>query len=343
MTPDKFAPNPKDGQMPDVTTGHHTHRYLRLSLAMVVVALFVSIAVQIVRSGTWLPSISHYFYSPAHNVFVGALIAVSLALVVLAGRDLETIFLDVAAIFAPLIALIPTGATAGILNSIPRVPGSQATPCDPDGNCIPHELLETIRHDVLTYTVVLGIVVALSIVVRLIERNDPSSVDQSGPGWRFWSAAIGPIVAVLVAVVLNVAAFTPVFGTGFPFTSGFPISVHFAATIAFFGAFTLVPATNAIRYIREWARRGGGVRELTTETVSRGGETSEINLCEAIIYVLVPVAMVADILWMSSIVGKDGTGTQVFWGEAIALALFATFWVVQTIERWSDPNQPNRT
>jgi hypothetical protein len=101
-----------DSAPDSATTPHRTHRALRLSLAMVVLALFVGVAVEVVRSGGLvLPAISLYFYTPAQGVFVSALVAASLALVVLAGRDLETVFLDVAAVFAPLIALVPTSIT----------------------------------------------------------------------------------------------------------------------------------------------------------------------------------------------------------------------------------------
>ena len=55
-----------------------------------------------------LPSVSAYYYSPARDVFVGALIAASLALFALSGRGPSRALLDAAALFAPLIALVPT-------------------------------------------------------------------------------------------------------------------------------------------------------------------------------------------------------------------------------------------
>src|SRR5690606_12091570 len=64
----------KDIRMPrhssDSPTGQRTHRYLRLALVGLVLTLLIAVSVEIVRSGTVLPSISHYFYSPARNVFV---------------------------------------------------------------------------------------------------------------------------------------------------------------------------------------------------------------------------------------------------------------------------------
>src|ERR1041384_993146 len=110
------------------TTGQRTHRALRLALAFVVFALFAGVLVQLVADGgTFRPSISHYFYSPAHNIFVAALVAASLALIALTGRDIETVFLDLAAVFAPLIAFIPTGLATD---------SPEGLPCDGNDNCV---------------------------------------------------------------------------------------------------------------------------------------------------------------------------------------------------------------
>ena len=68
------------------TTGHRTHRYLRLSLSLIVIAILVGVAIESLELGTVLPSISHYYYTPVQGVFVGALIAASVALAALSGR-----------------------------------------------------------------------------------------------------------------------------------------------------------------------------------------------------------------------------------------------------------------
>jgi hypothetical protein len=310
------------------TTGHRSHRYLRLSLAVAVLALFVGVAVQIVRSGVWLPAISHYVYTPAGGVFVASLVAASLALIALAGRDLETVLLDVAAVFAPLIALVPTGISAAQLARITRRDDIPLGPCSPNEDCVPVESMEAVYTGVITYTVVLACVVVLSLWIRrdtlrmLWRTRGDAAV--AGRAWALWSTFTAPAVAVLVAVVLNLAAFVPPISAGFPFNPWLGISVHFAATILFFGAFAAVPVINVIRYLA--ARRRGDTRIPTRY---------------AVVYVLVPVLIVIDLVVMVAIVKADAPGIGVLVCEAVALALFAAFWIAQTIQWWREDDPPH--
>ncbi|GAA1968462.1 hypothetical protein [Microbacterium deminutum] len=84
-----------------------THRYLRVALVGIVIVILAGVVIEWIRSGVLPPSISHSYYTSARSVFVGSLVAASLALTVLSGSDAESAFLDMAAPFAPLIALIP--------------------------------------------------------------------------------------------------------------------------------------------------------------------------------------------------------------------------------------------
>lgn len=209
------------------TTGQRTHRYLRLALVGLVAALLLAVLVQIVASGgEVLPSISHYFYTPARNVFVGSLIAVSLALLALSGRDLETAFLDVAAIFAPLIALVPTGFDDD--------PDAVQPQCPADADCLPAQYLPDVQQGVVVYAIVVTLVVATALVVRTVQRQ------------RLRGTVVSGTIAMVVAVLLLVFAFAPGVSDGFPFNTALPISIHFAVTIAFFVAFAAVPILHAL-------------------------------------------------------------------------------------------------
>lgn len=100
------------------TTGQRTHRYLRLALVLVVFALLVAVSLQSVvviwqpLQFGWhpLPSISHAYHTPVRDVFTGALIAASVALLALSGRNRATTLLDICAVFAPLIAIVRRGS-----------------------------------------------------------------------------------------------------------------------------------------------------------------------------------------------------------------------------------------
>ena len=61
------------------TSLERTYRYLRIGVAGTVVAILLAVAQASTTYG-WLTSISDYFYTPARDVFVGALVAASLAL-----------------------------------------------------------------------------------------------------------------------------------------------------------------------------------------------------------------------------------------------------------------------
>lgn len=89
------------------TSTQRTYRYVRLSIVGATAVLAVSLALQIASAGE-LTSVSAAFYTPAGTLFVGSLCAVSLALLVLSGRSIEQGLLDVAAVFALVVALVPT-------------------------------------------------------------------------------------------------------------------------------------------------------------------------------------------------------------------------------------------
>ncbi|MDF2555954.1 MAG: hypothetical protein K0R60_1849 [Microbacterium sp.] len=93
--------------MPAVSTSQRTYRYLRLTLAGAPIAIMLAVLFAIPDAGV-LPSVSHYFYSSARTVFSAALVTAAACLLALSGRGPQRVLLDVAALLAPLIAIIPT-------------------------------------------------------------------------------------------------------------------------------------------------------------------------------------------------------------------------------------------
>jgi hypothetical protein len=88
-----------------------TYRYLRIAMVSLVVALGVSVAHEMIeKDGTcFQTSISAYWYTPAQAIFVGSLIAIGVCLIALKGNtEWEDIFLNVAGMLAPFVALVPT-------------------------------------------------------------------------------------------------------------------------------------------------------------------------------------------------------------------------------------------
>lgn len=92
-----------------------TYRYLRVGIVAMAVLLGVSLAVEIVTStDPLLGSISAYYYTPVRNVFVGALTAIGLGLVAIAGRPgWEDSMLNLAGMLAPVVAFVPAALAEG--------------------------------------------------------------------------------------------------------------------------------------------------------------------------------------------------------------------------------------
>ena len=198
--------------MSDSTSTQRTHRYLRLAIGGTVVVIFVAMLTAVPIVG-WLASISEYFYTPARNAFVGALIAASLALLALSGRGAERAILDAAALFAPLIALVPSVVGA---DSVPGL----AVPC---GTCVPPAFRLDVANGVTTYLVVLAGVLILGILLSFA----------------------GQVQGARFSLVLGAAVFAVVLVAGVAFPDWFLDWAHFLATILFFGLIAADAILNA--------------------------------------------------------------------------------------------------
>jgi len=86
-----------------------TYRYLRIGIIGAVVLLAVSIAIERSKVDCWQTSISAYYYTPVRAIFVGALFAVGLSLIVYKGRSpVEDVCLNFAGMLALVVAVAPT-------------------------------------------------------------------------------------------------------------------------------------------------------------------------------------------------------------------------------------------
>lgn len=86
-----------------------TYRYLRIGMIGAVVLMAASIAIERSKVDCWQTSISAYYYTPVRAIFVGAMIVVGFSLIVYKGRpNGEDIFLNLAGMLAPVVAVAPT-------------------------------------------------------------------------------------------------------------------------------------------------------------------------------------------------------------------------------------------
>ncbi|MCU1344507.1 MAG: uncharacterized protein JWL70_773 [Acidimicrobiia bacterium] len=95
-------------------TARQTYRHIRIGMVVAAFALGVSVLYEHFTSADrwsklcWQGSISAYYWTPAHSVFVGALTAIGLSMIVLTTYGpYENMFLNLAGTMALLVALIP--------------------------------------------------------------------------------------------------------------------------------------------------------------------------------------------------------------------------------------------
>jgi hypothetical protein len=91
-----------------------TYNYLRIALAALVLLLYTSVVLEWWAAGRCLQtSISAYYYTPVHAVFIGVLVTMGVCLVALKGNtDGEDVLMNLAGMLAPGVAFIPTVGAA---------------------------------------------------------------------------------------------------------------------------------------------------------------------------------------------------------------------------------------
>jgi hypothetical protein len=194
------------------TSTQRTYRYIRLSIVGAVLAIFVSLIAFATQYG-WPTSISALYYTPGATVFVGALFAVALGLLAMSGHSVEQALLDLAAVVAPLIAIVPTVVGAG------DVPGLSPD-CGDAAACVPDQYLPDIANGMVTFAVVGGVGVVTALVLAVAQRT----------------LSRGVLVAIAVATAI-VAGMTIWWAVD---PDSFVPSAHLVATIAFLGLMALV-------------------------------------------------------------------------------------------------------
>ncbi|BDX34804.1 hypothetical protein TUM20985_53510 [Mycobacterium antarcticum] len=86
-----------------------TYRYLRGGMAVMIVMLGAAVVIERLRATCWQTSISEYYFTSAHAVFIAALCAIGAMLIVYKGSsDTEDVLLNLAGILAFVVAMVPT-------------------------------------------------------------------------------------------------------------------------------------------------------------------------------------------------------------------------------------------
>lgn len=206
--------------MTDASTSlQRTYRYLRIAIAGSVVVVFAGILVTMPRVGL-LPSISHYYYTSANTMFVGALMAVAVCFFALSGRGVERVLLDVAAVVVPLVAIVPTQISPG------SVPGIDSTCPGGAGSCVPESFDAAVDTGILTY-----LIVGLGLLLLATALTLFGEVERAG---TLLSIGLGGVILLVVWLAWWLAE------------DAFLSWAHLVAAVGFFGIIAAVAVINAI-------------------------------------------------------------------------------------------------
>ena len=165
-----------------------TYRYLRLAIVLVLVALGCSVAIERLQNSCWKESISAYYYTPVHSIFVGALVALGVGLIAIRGNtDVEDILLNVAGVLAPIVAFVPTSKPSPLCTTHPYAPS---------------DTLPFINNNVVALGLALIAAVILAVVIIVGTRR--SHDDGSGMSVRPHGHAIFGVGLTAVLLIIGI-------------------------------------------------------------------------------------------------------------------------------------------
>jgi hypothetical protein len=302
-----------------------TYRYVRLALVALVVFLTASVIDTRGHADGWQNSISAYFYTSSHSVFIASLCAVGICLIVYQGSTTtEDALLNFSGVLALVVGLVPTGREEL------RGPG---LPSDFD----PTAFVEN-NVTALIIASLVGAAAYLTIQKIRSRLTTPPQAEllcETDESPKNDAAQLPPILAAVVLrlekvlrvaapilqsvgrllpyfLLLALAAGAVVFFVDLPL---FVRNAHTFAAYAMFGAIIVV----AVHYAFYAAlRKDRGPR---------------IRLAFVAAYLIIAGLMVATLL-VVGIFQLTGNGLGLLVVEFIIIAEFAAFWLLQSVDLW---------
>lgn len=281
-----------------------TYRYLRLAIVVVVLALFMSVGFERANATCWNDSVSAYYYTPVHSIFVGALVVIGVSLFAIRGGTVvEEILLNMAGFLAPVVAFVPTEWAS---NDCPSNL-SGATKTALNSYLANHRFFAKFSTNNLLVIIVAGVVaVLLAAGVALLRRK--RAADEARPrarvnaGKELGVPALGSVLVVVVGYIWHAE-----------WPAAFNAHAHgYSAVTMFLFVFGVMISTSA--------------REDTPYRL---------------MYALCAGAMALGALAVF-IAGKLATKTwnhQILVLEAIEASAFGAFWFLQTLQLWDEESK----
>lgn len=282
-----------------------SYRYLRLGMVILVITLGVSIAIERARASCWQGSISAYYYTPVHSLFVGALVSIGVTLVAMKGRNsLEDLFFNVAGVLAPLVALVPT--------SLPSVI------CSRQGDELTPSTTGLVSNNVPALVVAVALTIVLAVVLSRVLRRDAAKPSLPAPS----KIVLGVGAALLVAGFVWYQAAN----------DHFVQYAHGSTAVAMFVFIWFAVLLNGGWPRQLWAR----MYQLMGEPVPTRPPNERQKKFRAWYRGVALFMFVAGLgVVLSAPLGIEWEH-KVFWLELLEIAPFATFWTLQTFEAGDD-------
>lgn len=273
-----------------------TYRYLRLGILAAVFMLAISVLHEVRQApGCWQTSISAYYYTPVRSIFVGGLLVIGFSLIVIRGKsNWEDMFLNLAGMFAPVVALVPTSATGTCLS----IPLSAAPANTEEEQKALAEWLQVNLHANIQNNMFALLMAGVFAVAFVLVFARPRSFKRplANPTSRFTYSLL------LTILLLSIGLWS------FRRYDAFEENAHYIAAYVMFFFLWVVVVLN----------------QLTTQDAAYKH-----------LYRVIWVGMLLSVCLLPSL---DALVLEIkhltLWLEALAIGLFATFWVVESVEQW---------
>lgn len=281
------------------TTDPATRTYLYLRVALVALAVFLatSLVIELASGdGPWLGSISAYYYTPVRAVLVGTLVAMGVCLIAIKGRDRPREDL----------MLNLAGMCAPVVALCPT-PLEDPRACNGASSCVPPAYVPGVENNVGALLVVGA--VGLLFAARTVRRGRLGRRDL-----RAFVISAGGLVAVGLWFAVGRDSFLDY--------------AHYAAAILMFGLVVAVALVNAAR-VEEFVAAGG--------TLTMGEARTYRRAYRVVAYVMgVVIGAALTLAAVDAATGAEPFAHWVFVVEALLLAAFTAFWILQTLQYAAD-------
>lgn len=298
-----------------------SYRYLRTAMVGLLVGLGVAVGYQTWRQGfDLLGSVSAYYYTPAQAIFVGALIGIAACMIALKGTTaVEDVFLNLGGMFAAVVAIVPTSRGEDYESAVreceqaagPLLSERASTAFDcPSVQALAEATRANVENNMVALLVLGGLGILATGLFALRERP--------GSRQKFWwgfGASIAVYAAGAVAFITSIEWFID--------------HAHYIAAAGLVLCVFVVAVANVRRHQGEQAGGDQGLGQTVGGLLSPRRNGWYAWIARAMLVAAVGGAL----LWYFDVI-------TLFWLEISVAALFALFWMVQTIEQLED--EPSR-